>query len=162
MNNMPIRADRSLIAKSFLMAASGAVSTALLLTSVQVAAAPALGGLWEYKDSKGVRAHVRVAVVNGVLSATVEKPFPRKGEPDEPRCEKCPGAFKNKPIRGLRIVWGARLKTDGSYQDGRILDPDNGSIYSVTIRPSADGNSLKIRGFVGVSLLGRTSVWRRI
>jgi uncharacterized protein (DUF2147 family) len=162
MKEVSNRVGHSPLTKSVAIAARGTISAALLLVSVPAISAPAPIGLWEYKDSKGVRAHVRVVIVNGVLNAIIEKPFPRAGEPADPRCDRCPGSFKNKPIRGLRIVWGARAKADGSWQDGSILDPDNGSIYSVTIRPSSDGKTLNIRGFVGFSLLGRTSIWRRL
>ncbi|PBI94513.1 hypothetical protein BSF41_02620 [Flavobacterium sp. ACN2] len=75
-------------------------------------------------------------------------------------CVKCDGAEKNKPILGMVIING--LKKDGSeYNGGTILDPTSGKKYKcyVTLE-SAD--KLKLRGYVGISLMGRTQYWTRV
>lgn len=76
------------------------------------------------------------------------------------KCDKCKGADKGKPIEGLVIIKG--LKKDGNeWTDGDILDPQKGKLYSCTIE--LDGkDKLKVRGYMGVSLLGRTQVWHRV
>ncbi|TPG32081.1 DUF2147 domain-containing protein [Flavobacterium pectinovorum] len=75
-------------------------------------------------------------------------------------CVKCDGADKNKPILGLVIING--LKKDGSeYSGGTILDPTNGKKYKCYIAlESAD--KLKLRGYVGISIMGRTQYWTRV
>ena len=75
-------------------------------------------------------------------------------------CSKCEGAEKNKPILGMIIING--LKKDGSeYSGGTILDPTNGKKYKCYITlDSAD--KLKLRGYVGISIMGRTQYWTRI
>ena len=75
-------------------------------------------------------------------------------------CVKCDGADKNKPILGMVIMKG--LKKDGSeYNGGTILDPTNGKKYKCYISlESAD--KLKLRGYVGISLMGRTQYWTRV
>jgi uncharacterized protein (DUF2147 family) len=78
----------------------------------------------------------------------------------EAKCTKCKGADKDKPILGLVIIKGL-TKDDDEWTDGDILDPNKGKLYSCTI--SLDGkDKLKVRGYLGVSLLGRTQVWQRV
>lgn len=76
------------------------------------------------------------------------------------KCQDCKGADKDKPIQGLVIIKG--LSKDGdSYSDGDILDPNKGKLYSCTVK--LDGkDKLKVRGYMGVSLLGRTQYWTRV
>lgn len=76
------------------------------------------------------------------------------------KCTECEGADKNKPIEGLVIIKG--LTKDGNeYTDGDILDPGKGKLYSCTIK--LDGkDKLDVRGYLGVSLFGRTQTWQRV
>ena len=74
-------------------------------------------------------------------------------------CTECEGADKDKPIQGLVIIRG--LEKDGDeYNDGRILDPESGTLYKCYIELE-EPNKLKVRGYVGISLLGRTQYWVR-
>jgi len=75
-------------------------------------------------------------------------------------CVKCDGADKNKPIQGLVIING--LQKDGDeYSGGTILDPTNGKKYKCYITlESAD--KLKLRGYVGIAIMGRTQYWTRV
>ena len=75
-------------------------------------------------------------------------------------CEECSGEDKNKPILGITVIKG--LKKDGDeYNDGQILDPKNGKLYKCFI--TLEGNDkLKVRGYIGFSLLGRTQYWYRV
>ncbi len=75
-------------------------------------------------------------------------------------CTECEGADKDKPIEGLVIIRG--LEKDGDeYNDGKILDPQNGKLYKCYIELES-ANKLKVRGYIGFSLLGRTQYWQRI
>jgi len=64
---------------------------------------------------------------------------------------------RNTPLIGLILL--KHLKKDGEkgYNDGKIYDPKNGKTYSCKI--TYNGNTLDLRGFVGISLIGRTSTW---
>jgi len=75
-------------------------------------------------------------------------------------CTVCTGDEKNKPIVGLVIIKG--LKKDGKeYNDGKILDPTTGKLYKCFL--ALEGNDkLKVRGYIGVSLFGRTQIWNRV
>jgi uncharacterized protein (DUF2147 family) len=77
-----------------------------------------------------------------------------------PKCEKCSGKKKNKPIIGLEIIWG--LTQDGEeWSGGYILDPETGDEYRCYIEVIDGGERLKVRGYLGVALLGRTQYWQR-
>lgn len=73
------------------------------------------------------------------------------------QCAACKGDLKNKPIEGLTIIEG--LEWDGTaWTGGKILDPANGKQYSCTLTLE-DDQTLKVRGYLGISLLGRTQTW---
>jgi uncharacterized protein (DUF2147 family) len=75
-------------------------------------------------------------------------------------CKKCSGGDKNKSILGLTIIKG--LSKDGSeYNSGEILDPKNGKLYKCALSLESK-DKLKIRGYIGFSLLGRTQYWHRV
>ncbi|MRI00037.1 DUF2147 domain-containing protein [Kriegella sp. EG-1] len=72
-------------------------------------------------------------------------------------CESCRGEKKGQPIIGMVII--ENLKKDGSeFNSGTILDPENGKTYNCYIE-LVDNKKLKIRGYLGVSLFGRTQYW---
>ncbi len=76
------------------------------------------------------------------------------------KCQNCKGSDKDKPILGLVIIKG--LSKDGNeWSGGQILDPNKGKLYKCSM--SLDGKDvLKIRGYVGISLLGRTQTWKKV
>jgi len=74
-------------------------------------------------------------------------------------CDKCEGENKDKPILGMDILTG--LNKDGNeWSGGKILDPKKGSVYSCFIELKGK-DKLKVRGYMGVSLFGRTVYWHR-
>lgn len=78
-------------------------------------------------------------------------------QPDA-RCSKCPGDFKDKPIQGLRVLWGLK-KGSREYYGGQILDCYNGKTYGVKVWLE-DKDKLKIRGYFGPML--KNNIWQRI
>lgn len=75
-------------------------------------------------------------------------------------CSNCSGDDKNKPILGMTIIKG--LSKDGNeYNSGKILDPKNGKLYKCFITLEGSGK-LKVRGYIGISLFGRTQYWYKI
>jgi uncharacterized protein (DUF2147 family) len=135
-------------------------AAATLMSSVAWADNASPVGLWRNVDdvSGKPRALVRITESNGTLQGRIEKVFLAPNE--SPNCEKCQGALKDAPVIGLVILSG--LKKDGAeYTGGQILDPDNGKVYSSNIYLTNDGKKLNVRGYIGVSLLGRTQVWER-
>ena len=65
-----------------------------------------------------------------------------------------------KPELGLELLKGFTFDGDDEYEDGTIYDPKNGKTYSCKM--TIKGNSLKIRGYIGISLFGRSEVWTRV
>jgi uncharacterized protein (DUF2147 family) len=78
-----------------------------------------------------------------------------------PKCEKCDGEDKNKPIIGLVVLKGLKRDKNGDYSDGKILDPKHGKIYKCNLSLETK-DKLKVRGFIGINLLGRTQFWERV
>ena len=78
-------------------------------------------------------------------------------------CTKRPAPNTNKPILGLEILSGFREDPNkpDSYIDGRVLEPTSGRIYKGKAVVSGEGKRLRMRGYMGVSALGRTVVWLR-
>ncbi|WP_208022762.1 DUF2147 domain-containing protein [Flavobacterium jejuense] len=67
---------------------------------------------------------------------------------------------RNNPIIGLQIISGFEFNADDNiWENGKIYDPQSGKTYSCNIRK--EGNKLKVRGYIGFSLLGRTEIWTK-
>lgn len=81
------------------------------------------------------------------------KPKLDKNNPDK--------AKRTKPIKGLEILknlaWDA---DDQEWDDGDIYDPQSGNSYSLTCKLK-DKNTMELRGYMGISLIGRTDTWMR-
>ncbi|MNF26248.1 hypothetical protein D3C84_68770 [compost metagenome] len=75
-------------------------------------------------------------------------------------CSNCSGEDKNKPILGMMIIKGL-TKNGNEYSDGKILDPKNGNLYKCYISLESK-DKLKVRGFYGIALIGRTQYWYRV
>lgn len=75
-------------------------------------------------------------------------------------CSHCPGALKNKPFLGLPFIWGFKA-TDkpNEFVDGRVLDPISGKVYKGKAKLNATGKRLNLRGYIGVSVIGRSVTW---
>ena len=74
-------------------------------------------------------------------------------------CVNCKGENKNLAIEGMVIVEGLELNGK-TWEEGTILDPKSGKTYSCYITFENE-NTLKVRGYIGFSLLGRTQKWIR-
>lgn len=77
-------------------------------------------------------------------------------------CNNCTGSHKDKALVGTTVVRG--LKADGTnkYSGGSIFNPKDGKTYKSNAELTNGGNTLKVRGYVGVSALGRTQTWQRV
>ncbi len=69
--------------------------------------------------------------------------------------------LQKRPIMGLDILNGFEFKEEGSWVDGKIYNPRDGKTYSCYLKLLEDGK-LKVRGFVGISLIGKTQYWERV
>lgn len=122
------------------------------------AALAGIAGTWTTIDESGAkRAVVNLSVSGDTLSGTIAKIYPKAG--DTGICSKCPGAFKDKKIQGMQFIWGLKKVSDNEWADGKILDPKTGKIYRAKM--TLNGNKLEVRGYVGISMLGRSQTWVR-
>lgn len=118
-------------------------------------------GKWKtFEDGTGrPKAIVQIYEQDGAIYGKVEQGLipERAGR----RCDKCTDERKGQPVLGMVIVRGLKKQGD-EFAGGDILDPDNGSVYRCKLRVIEDGRKLSVRGYKGVSLLGRTQTWERV
>ena len=119
-------------------------------------------GRWKtVDDATGkVRSVVLIWEDNGTLFGRIEKLLDFDPHNSDVRCEHCEGPMKDKPLVGMRILWNLR-RSGNQWSGGEILDPDSGRTYRCSVELLDDGKKLKVRGFIGVSLFGRTQYWLR-
>ncbi len=128
---------------------------------------PAIGS-WKTIDDEGpnkgkASSHIEISEKNGIYSGKITKLLI---DPPDKVCDKCKGNLKNKPLIGLVLL--QNLKKTGNvdkklgeeYAGGTILDPDSGDFYKCIIW--VKGDVLTARGFIGISLLGRSQQWFRV
>jgi len=139
------------------------ISAAALLCAQSVFAADLSPvGRWRTIDDKtGEQTSVvEITQAGDVLNGRVIKIIPKAGDPADPTCKKCEGPEKDQRILGMTILKG--FKRDGDEWDGgTILDPRSGNVYNSELRLDEDGKKLQVRGYIGISLFGRTATWIR-
>jgi len=131
-------------------------------------AAPSLfandvAGTWMTIDDETgkPRSYIQIWVENGIASGKITKILAiKEGENTNPLCTECKGGDYNKPVVGLVIL--RNLKQDGNeWNGGTIMDPNNGKTYKCKIKAENNGQVLRVRGYVGISMLGRTQIWKK-
>lgn len=129
-----------------------------LLISSSISYAQEILGEWETYDDETneKKALIEIYQTNDTYFAKIVESYV-KGSSG--RCEKCEGAKKDQPIKGLVIIENLQ-KDDDEFNGGTILDPQNGKTYKCYLQ-LVETNKLKVRGYLGFSLLGRTQYWRR-
>jgi uncharacterized protein (DUF2147 family) len=80
-------------------------------------------------------------------------------KPADPNCTVCKDDRKGKPILGMEIIRGLK-KEDDEFTGGTITDPKTGKTYKCTI--TREGDKLNVRGYIGLSLIGRTQTWQKV
>ena len=116
-------------------------------------------GTWITQDDETGRQKSEVLIYkeNGKLYGKITKLL--LPEDKGKKCVNCKGKNKDQPIESMVIIKDLTLEDD-TWEDGTILDPKSGKVYDCYIG-FQDSNTLKLRGFLGFSLLGRTQIWKR-
>ncbi|MBK9737280.1 MAG: DUF2147 domain-containing protein [Saprospiraceae bacterium] len=116
-------------------------------------------GIWKNLDDTDgkEKSHIEIYEENGMLKGKVIKLLPAA---TITKCAACKGVNKGKNLVGMDILWGLRKK-DNRWDNGQILDPKKGKIYDCSIE--FDGpDKLKVRGYLKLSIFGRTQIWYRV
>lgn len=135
---------------------------ATILTSTAFAQVSPVGS-WKSIDdeTKQPKSIIVITEKEGKLFGKIEKLFRKPEEDQNPKCDKCSGDKKDQMIIGMEILTNLKKDSDTQWSGGEILDPKNGKTYSCKIELIEEGKKLKVRGFLGFSLLGRTQIWER-
>ncbi|MDZ7743110.1 MAG: DUF2147 domain-containing protein [Bacteroidota bacterium] len=118
-------------------------------------------GVWLNEDKD---AHVRIYKEEGkFFGKIVWLKNPIDEETGKPKLddENSDPALQSRPIMGLVLLQDFEFDGDDEWEDGKIYDPKKGSTYSCYMELKSK-DELKIRGYIGVSLLGRTTYWTRV
>lgn len=132
----------------------------LLVLCVQFSFSQSVIGRWKTVDdvSGKERGVVEIYEHNGKIYGKIIEIFDPRHK--DKKCILCEGEDKNKPILGMNFIKG--LKKDGTeYSGGKILDPESGKLYKCYINLE-NKDKLKVRGYIGISLFGRTQYWYRV
>ncbi|MEA1785414.1 DUF2147 domain-containing protein [Arenibacter sp. GZD96] len=130
------------------------------LSSVSLTQAQTIFGKWNTIDDETgkIESVVEIYENNGKAHAKIIDILNK--EDRDRLCDKCTGVHKNAPILGMVLV--SDLEQDGDeWSGGKILDPKSGKYYKCYLKLE-DNNKLKLRGYIGISIIGRTEYWYRV
>ena len=134
-----------------------------LLAATASAASPSPVGRWRTLDDKTGKpsSEVRIrALPDGSLEGVIEKVLDPSVAPGAV-CEDCTDDRRNMPVIGLTFLRGMHAEGE-DWSGGTILDPDDGKVYRCAMHLRKGGQQLEVRGYIGISLFGRTQVWQRL
>lgn len=141
-----------------------AVVSSLLISSNQILAVElTAGGLWQSLDEESHQPNAWFLIRDngGLYEGKIVRMFMKPGENPNVVCDLCKDDRRGKPWLGLDIIRG--MKRNGAeYTDGTILDPRDGDLYSAKMTLTPDGQTLVVRGYLGISLLGKNQYWTRL
>ena len=113
-------------------------------------------GVWRTIDDQTGQAKSLVRITNegGKYVGRIQQVFSGNV------CNACEGNYKGKNLSGVTVLWGVTSEGGNKYGGGRIMDPKNDKVYKVSL--TDNGNSMVVRGYIGVSALGRNQTWQRV
>jgi Uncharacterized protein conserved in bacteria (DUF2147) len=141
-----------------------AVLLPLLTAAHGVGADMTPAGLWQAVDdsTKQPTGWFLIAEHYGAYDGIIAKMFLRPGEDPNEICAACKDDRHNHPWLGLEIIRGMKPEGESKYSGGTILDPRDGKIYKASMKVSPDGQTLTVRGYIGIELLGQNQYWTRL
>ena len=120
----------------------------------------AIVGVWKTGDGNAiVKIYKNGQKFQGKIVWLKEPNDPETGKPKLDKNNPTE-ASQNRPILGLVNIWGFSHIEKNIWEEGNIYDPKSGNTYSCTIKMT-NKNSLEVRGYIGVSIIGRTDIWTR-
>lgn len=165
--NLKYRIQLHIIKRLILMKLLKHITLAVLATLPAMAyAANDPVGLWRTIDDKTGFSKSVVEIKkedNGTYTGTIIEVNPRPGYTPKETCFKCPAPYTDKPIVGLSILRNMKENPNkpGEFSGGTVIDPLIGKVYKSQMKINTTGNKLTVRGFIGVSIIGRSQTWIR-
>ena len=116
-------------------------------------------GIWKTIDdeTQKEKSYIQIYEEGGKLYGKIIKLL---GGAKNNICEICEGKYKNKSLEGLVILKNMSSKNN-AFEGGTIYDPKSNKEYKCNLQLESK-NKLKVRGFIGFSLIGRTQYWYRV
>lgn len=139
--------------------------TWICLTLGNTTFADNLSGIWKNIDDKtgSIKAVIEIhQEQDNTYTGKITKITPRPDYTPQETCVNCPGVFKNRPILGMNILSGLKNIGKNQYSHGKLIDPLSGNIYNTKAKLSSNGQLLMLRGYIGVSVLGRSQTWIKV
>ena len=136
------------------------IALALLAAAGTAMAQATPVGLWKTIDDDGKteKSTVRISEAGGTVTGKVEKIFDASKANEV--CKECTDERRGQPVAGMTIIRGAKKGDDGVWEGGEILDPNNGKLYKLRLKPMDGGKKLEVRGYIGPFF--RNQQWIRV
>lgn len=124
-----------------------------------------ISGIWQQIDDKSGAPKAIIQIrkeTNNTYTGKIVKITPRSGYTPRAQCNKCPTPYTNQPILGMDVLKGlVPVNNSNNYENGQIIDPLAGKIYSAKAKMNTTGTRLTVKAYIGVSTLGRSQTWIR-
>ena len=148
---------------AMITARAAAIACLLAAAAAPVWAQSTPAGVWKTIDdaTRKEKSLVRIVETGGVYSGKIETLLD-PSSPQDATCKDCKDERKDKPVLGMTILRNVKAHADDKtvFDGGDILDPNNGKVYRVRLRPFDDGKKLEVRGYLGPFY--RNQTWLRV